>query len=89
MTRDVRGTFTALGSYFTKYQELMKLLERKFATKLLTNSNSWSTCFQYWEPPNEKSPYRRFKVYCKTLQQIQSVAPQKALGINTNALFNP
>ena len=35
------------------------------------------------------APSRRFKVYCKTMQLFQSSAPQKAVGMNTNALFNP
>ena len=33
--------------------------------------------------------YRHFKVYNKALQQFQSEAPQKAIGMNTNALYNP
>jgi hypothetical protein len=32
---------------------------------------------------------RHFKVYNKVVQQFQSEAPQKAIGMNTNALFNP
>ena len=56
---------------------------------LETNSNSWRSCFQFHEKPGDAKPHRRFKVYCKTLQQLQSLTPWKALGMNTNALFNP
>ena len=68
VTRDVRGTFTALSAYKTKYQELKTQLEQSFETRLVPNSNSWSSCFQFEEVPTHTKPYRRFKVYCKTLQ---------------------
>ena len=66
LTRDLKGTFFVVGDPVDKYEELMCILEKKFKTKLKTNHNSFSSCFQYVERPNSDKLYRRFKVYGKT-----------------------
>ena len=43
------------------------LLEEVFGVKLRNNGNTFSTCFQFVEQRKAHTPYRRIKVYNKTL----------------------
>lgn len=88
-TRDMKGTFYVVGELETQFNVLKTVLERRFQTKLCANANTHQSCLQFDEWPAETTYFRRFKVYNKVLQLLQSVAPQKAVGINTNAIYNP
>lgn len=58
-------------------------------TKLSLGKNSFNSCLQFVEEAADQHLFRRFKVYNKVLQFLQSETPQKAVGTGTNALFNP
>ena len=89
ITRDLKGTFYVVGDWPVKHSQLKRLLEKQFKTKLSLGKNSFNSCFQFEEEAADQHLFRRFKVYNKILQLLQSETPQKAVGMNTNALFNP
>ena len=89
-TRDLRGTFFVADDAFAgTCHQLLRSLEEKFRIKLRVDKNSYSTCLQFEQISDAPGVRKHFKVYNKVVQQFQSEAPQKAVGMNTNALFNP
>ena len=58
-------------------------------TDLLSNSNSFSSCFQFNEHPKEDLLYRRVKIYDKVQAFIQTMSASNRLGMNTDAIFYP
>ena len=88
-TRDMKGFFYSYEPIKDKYGQLKTLLEEGFGVKLRNNGNTFSTCFQFVEQQKEHTPYRRIKVYNKTLVVFQSDSVKKTVGMNTNALFAP
>ena len=58
-----------------KAAAMMTMLEQAFDTKLKLGRNSFSSCLQLEEPQSDDIAYRRFKVYNKILQLIQSDTP--------------
>ena len=56
-TRDLKGTFYAVGSYKDPYEQLKSLLEQSFGVKLTNNRNTFNSCFQYNQLPQPHAPY--------------------------------
>ena len=70
MTRDLRGTFFAIGDWPIKQKQLQSLLEKAFKIKLHRGKNCFNSCFQFLENDSNSHLYRRFKVYNKVLQLL-------------------
>ena len=88
-TRDVAGTFYALGDWRAKHAEIRRALECAFGVTLRNNGNSFASCFQFEEKARPDRPSLRIKVYNKLLHLLQSDSAAKRVGMNTNAIYYP
>jgi hypothetical protein len=89
VTRDIKGTFYILSDFNLKHDQLKCQLEEFFKIKLKNSSNVYNSCLQFEEKISDSRLFRRFKVYNKILQMLQSTSARMALGINLNKIINP
>ena len=64
-------------------------LEEGFGCNFSNTGNSFASCFQFVESATPGKLHRRIKVYNKFLQLFQSRTFMMAVGMNTQAIFEP
>ena len=89
VTRDLLGSFYAKGDWKSKHQELAIALEKQFGIRFKDNGNSFDSCYQFATTVERDHLRIRVKYYWKYLAFLQSESVQKAIGMNTKAIFNP
>jgi len=89
VTRDLGGSFYAVGDWKAKHRQLAKELEFWFQDPFTDNGNSFDSCFQFKAPEREGKFGMNIKIYLKSLSSIQSESVQKALGMNMKGILYP